>query len=311
MRRVVVTLMGPTASGKTDAALCIADAAAVQLVSVDSAMVYRRMDIGTAKPDTATLGRYPHALVDIVEPQEAYSAARFVRDADAAVEAALGAGRTPLLVGGTMLYFRAFRDGLGDLPAADPKLRAELAEQAAADGWPALHASLARDDPKAAAGIDPHNGQRIQRALEVLRLSGRSITAWWQEGATPAAQRHRCQLVQIAILPPQREALHRRIEARLDGMLRAGFLGEVRRLRAEPGLHPALPSMRSVGYAQAWRHLDGEYEYAAMVERIAAATRQVAKRQLTWLRRWPGLLAAETGADAVAHARRALQLDAS
>jgi tRNA dimethylallyltransferase len=303
---VVVALIGPTASGKTDAALGIADAADVQLVSVDSAMVYRRMDIGTAKPDAATLECYPHALVDIAEPQDPYSAARFVRDADAAVSAALAAGRTPLLVGGTMLYFRAFRDGMGELPEADPKLRAEIAARAAEQGWPALHAVLGREDAKAAAGIDPHNGRRIQRALEVLRLTGRSITDWWQESAMPARQRHRCRLVQIAILPPDRAALHQRIEARLAAMLRRGFLDEVRALREEPGLDLGLPSMRSVGYAQAWRHLGGEYEHAEMALRIAAATRQVAKRQLTWLRRWPELRVARSGAEAAAIAVEAI-----
>lgn len=314
MARTVVTLMGPTASGKTDAALELADAAAqrgiaLQLVSVDSAMVYRRMDIGTAKPDARTLRRYPHALVDIVEPQDAYSAARFLRDADAAVETALAAGRTPLLVGGTMLYFRAFRDGLNDLPGADEGLRAELAARAASKGWPAMHAELAGADPRAAAGIDPHNGQRIGRALEVLRLTGRSITEWWQEAAAPATERHSCELVQLAIMPSDRAALHRRIETRLGDMLRRGFLAEVRALHGEPGLDPTLPSMRSVGYAQVWRHLAGEYDHAEMVVRIAAATRQVAKRQLTWLRHWPSLVTAEDGKAAAASALRFLAHD--
>ena len=284
--RTVVTLMGPTASGKTEAALRIADQADVDIVSVDSAMVYRRLDIGTAKPSLNVLARYPHALVDIVEPAEPYSVARFAAAADAAVRKSLAAGRTPLLVGGTMLYFRAFLQGLDDLPAADPPLRQAITDRAAAAGWPALHAELARRDPSAGARIAPTNGPRIQRALEVLELTGRSITDHWAETATPAAERLRCNVVEVAIVPPERAVLHRRIGERLEGMLRRGLVEEVRALRDDAALSIDTPALRAVGYRQVWRHLDGDYDYAEMTARLEAATRQVAKRQLTWLRRW-------------------------
>ena len=284
---LVVLLMGPTATGKTDAALGIADRADVALVSVDSAMVYRRMDIGTAKPSPEVLRRHPHALVDVADPAQSYSVAQFVAAADAAVRAALRAGRTPLLVGGSMLYFRAFRDGINAMPSADPALRERIGRRAASAGWPALHRQLQCEDPAAAARIDPRNGARIQRALEVLALSGRSITDFWAEATTPASERLGCELLQVAIVPADRALLHRRIGARLDAMLRRGLVEEVRRLRDDPRLNAELPSMRSVGYAQVWRHLAGDYGHAEMVQRIAAATRQVAKRQLSWLGRWP------------------------
>ena len=279
-------LMGPTATGKTDAALRVREAADVDLVSVDSAMVYRGLDIGTAKPSKDVLARHPHALVDVAAPIEAYSVARFAADADAAVRHSLEAGRTPLLVGGTMLYFRAFRDGLDELPPADEALREAIAERARADGWPALHRELAMRDPDAAARIDPNNGPRIQRALEVLETTGRSITAHWGATAVPAAERFDCEVVEVAIEPPQRAELHQRIGERLEAMLRQGFVEEVRALRDDPHLHPELPSLRAVGYREVWQHLDGLCDHAEMVARIAAATRQVAKRQLTWLRGW-------------------------
>lgn len=284
---VAVLLMGPTAAGKTDAALRIAERADVALVSVDSAMVYRRLDIGTAKPSPAVLRRHPHALIDVADPAQPYSVAQFVAGADAAVRAALDAGRTPLLVGGSMLYFRAFRDGINAMPGADPALRERIRQRAAAVGWPALHRQLERQDPAAAALMDAHNGARIQRALEVLALSGRSITDFWAEAAAPASARLGCELMQVAIVPEQRAELHRRIGERLDAMLRHGLVEEVRSLREDPRLSADLPSMRSVGYAQVWRHLAGDYGHAEMVQRIAAATRQAAKRQLSWLRRWP------------------------
>ena len=292
-RRTVVTLMGPTASGKTQAALRIADQANVDIISVDSAMVYRRLDIGTAKPPPDVLARYPHALVDVVEPADTYSAARFVADADAAVYTSLAAGRTPLLVGGTMLYFRAFTCGLNDLPAADMHLRQTIAARAAAAGWPAVHEELARRDPAAAARIAPTNGPRIQRALEVQELTGRSITDHWAKTAIPATQRLRCNVAEVAIVPAERAALHRRIADRLDAMLRHGLVEEVRALRADPALSIDTPAMRAVGYRQVWRHLDGHYDHAEMVARLKAATRQVAKRQLTWLRRWSALAVAD------------------
>ena len=286
----VVTLMGPTAAGKTDAALGIADSEAVDLISVDSAMVYRRMDIGTAKPTAEVLARYPHALVNIRNPVDTYSAAHFVSDADAAVRSAFAAGRTPVLVGGTMLYFRAFKAGLHRLPGADPALRLELAARAARQGWPALHAELARRDPDGAARIDPNNGQRIQRALEVLELTGRPMGFWWASTAKAAEERLGCRLVEVAIEPAERSALHQRIANRLDEMLRRGLVDEVGALRDDPALSIETPAMRAVGYRQVWRHLDGDYGHDAMLERIRAATRQLAKRQLTWLKGWEGLV---------------------
>ena len=301
----IIALMGPTATGKTDAALAIAAEAQVDIVSVDSAMVYRRLDIGTAKPSPAVLARYPHALVDIAEPTERYSAARFLTDADAAVTRSLKAGRTPLLVGGTMLYFRAFRDGLDALPPADVALRKEIAARAARCGWPALHHELAQRDPAAAQRIDPNNGQRIQRALEVHTLTGQSITAHWQRSGQSACQRHGTAVVEIAIVPQNRQTLHQRIERRVDEMLACGLVDEVRALRADSRLDPELPALRSVGYRQVWEYLDGTCDHATMTQRIKAATRQLAKRQLTWLRRWP-TQRAEDRETAVATIRRAL-----
>ncbi len=297
---LVVALLGPTATGKTEAALRVAAAADVDLISVDSAMVYRRMDIGTAKPTAALLARYPHALVDVVDPAEVYSLARFVTDADALVRASLAAGRTPVLVGGSMAYFRAFKAGINDLPEADAELRESIAARAAARGWPALHGELASRDPAAAACIDAHNGRRIQRALEVLELTGRSITAHWSQATVPAAARLGCRLLEIAIVADDRDALGARIDARLEAMLGRGLVAEVAALRAEPGLSMELPSMRAVGYRQVWRHLDGACGYAEMVRQIAVATRRTAKRQLTWLRAWDGLAAVTRDADAAA-----------
>ena len=302
-KRRVFALMGPTASGKTDAALEVASHGDFGLVSVDSAMVYRHMDIGTAKPSADILAKYPHALVDIIEPTETYSAARFVADADAAVGRAFAAGRTPLLVGGTMLYFRAFKQGLARLPEADSAIRRRIAAAAAEIGWPALHARLAQRDAKAAARIDPNNGQRIQRALEVLEITGRSITEAWSVCVPGATERLDCELVEVAVVP-ERETLHRRIACRVDDMLARGLVAEVAALR-DTSLTPQMPSMRTVGYRQVWRHLDGAYGRQEMTERIRAATRQLAKRQLTWLRRWQGLTwttDSEAAADVIATA---------
>ena len=287
---VVVALMGPTAAGKTDAALGIADSAHVDLISVDSAMVYRRMDVGTAKPAADVLARYPHALVNIRDPVDTYSVAHFVADADDAVRSSLAAGRTPVLVGGTMLYFRAFKAGLNRLPGADHALRREIAARAERHGWPALHGELARHDPEGAARIDPNNGQRIQRALEVFELTGRPMGFWWARTAKTAQQRLGCRLVEVAIEPAHRSLLHQRIATRLDGMLELGLVDEVGALRDDPALSIETPAMRAVGYRQVWRHLDGDYGHDAMVDRIGSATRQVAKRQLTWLRGWNGLV---------------------
>ena len=286
--RRVFALMGPTASGKTAAALEVAARGDFDLVSVDSAMVYRGMDIGTAKPPPEILAKHPHALVDIIEPTETYSAARFVADADAAVGRALAAGRTPLLVGGTMLYFQAFKRGLARLPEADAAIRRRIAADAAALGWPALHARLALRDAKAAARIDPNNGQRIQRALEVIEITGRSITEAWSACVPGASARLDCELLEVAVVP-DRETLHRRIAHRVDDMLARGLVAEVEALRDDASLTAEMPSMRSVGYRQVWRYLDGTYVRDELAERIRAATRQLAKRQLTWLRRWQGL----------------------
>ena len=276
----VLCLAGPTASGKSAAALAIAAALAprhaVEIVSVDSALVYRGMDIGTAKPGAAERAAVPHHGIDIADPAESYSAARFVADASAAVEAIRARGAIPLLVGGTMLYFKAWFDGLDAMPAADAEVRAAIDRRAASEGWPALHAELAAVDPTTAARLAPNDSQRIQRALEVHRVSGRPLSAWHTApaGRTPPL---------ISLEPADRSWLHARIEARFAAMLEAGFVDEVRRLRARGDLHPGLPSMRAVGYRQAWAALEGG-DLGALAPSACAATRQLAKRQLTWLR---------------------------
>lgn len=305
-RPPVLALVGPTAAGKTDVAMALAAQRPVALISLDSAMIYRGMDIGTAKPSPAELRRFPHALVDIRDPAASYSAAEFVADADAAVRQALSAGRLPVLVGGTMLYLRSFREGLATLPAADPAVRADLARAAATRGWAALHAELERLDPEAAALIHPNNPQRLQRALEVLRISGRPISSWWREQAgTRVTERLGVELVEVALMPESRHDLHRRIAQRFDAMLAQGFLDEVAALRARPDLDPALPSMRAVGYRQVWRYLDGAITQVEMREQGIAATRQLAKRQLTWLRGWTSVTALAP-APAIELARRIL-----
>jgi tRNA dimethylallyltransferase len=278
-----VFLMGPTAAGKTALACALAERHPLGLVSVDSALVYRGLDIGTAKPDAATLARYPHALIDIRDPAAPYSAAEFRIDALAAMQRIAEEGRTPLLVGGTGLYFRALEHGLSALPGADPGLRARLAAEAAVQGWPTLHARLARLDPPAAARIRASDPQRIQRALEVIELSGRPLSA--QQGAAPARLPYR--VLKLALIPADRAPLHARIATRFDAMLAAGFLGEVRALRARGDLHPALPALRAVGYRQAWAHLDGASDAAGFRSQAIVATRQLAKRQITWLRGEP------------------------
>ena len=286
----IVMLLGPTAAGKTATALALADLAPCRLISMDSAMVYRGMDIGTAKPDAATRARHPHALIDIRDPAEHYSAAEFVADADRAALAALQAGRLPVLVGGSMLYARAFRDGLAELPPASAAIRAAIDARAKAEGWPALHDRLARVDPEAAAEIHPNNPQRLQRALEVHEATGRPISAHWREQSRSGAL-HRLggELFAFAVIPGERAFLHRRIERRFDAMLKAGFADEVRALRGRGDLHPALPSMRAVGYRQMWHHLEGKCGAGEMREQAIARTRQLAKKQFTWLRKWPGL----------------------
>ncbi len=273
--------MGPTASGKTALALRLAQALDAEIVSVDSALVYRRMDIGTAKPTRAERESVPHHLIDICEPHEVYSAARFRDDALACIETLLTSGRLPLLVGGTMLYYRALTEGLAPMPGADARLREALSARAQRDGWAALHGELARVDPRAAQRIHPHDPQRIQRALEVWHLSGRPISEWQQRAPTPPPWR----TYKLIVAPAEREQLHQRIAARFDAMLEQGLVAEVARLRADPRLGPELPSMRAVGYRQVWRYLAGEWSFEAMRERAVVSSRQLAKRQLTWLRR--------------------------
>jgi len=277
--------MGPTASGKSQLAMALAGRLPAEIVSVDSAQVYRGMDIGTAKPPAADRRRVPHHLIDIVDPTEAYSAARFRADALPLVAAIAGRGRVPLLVGGTMLYFKALRDGLSALPAADAALRAEIEAEAARRGWPALHAELARVDPASAARIQPSDPQRIQRALEVCRLAGRPMSELIRGERSADAP---LDIVWIALVPSDRLVLHRRIAERFESMLAAGLVAELAALRSRYALSPDLPSMRCVGYRQAWEHLDGRISRDELRDRGIFATRQLAKRQLTWLRSWPG-----------------------
>jgi tRNA dimethylallyltransferase len=278
-----IFLMGPTAAGKTDLAAELFARFPVELVSVDSALVYRGMDIGTAKPDAVLLARAPHHLIDIRDPHEPYSAAMFCADATALMAEISARGRVPLLVGGTMLYFKALRDGLADLPAADPAIRAAIDAAAAEHGWPALHAELAQHDPVTAARLAPHDAQRIGRALEIWRLTGVPLSAHAAQQTRPAFP---YRLLQIAWLPSERSVLHQRIAARFDAMLEAGFLDEIRALQSRYPLNADLPSMRAVGYRQAWAHLAGEIDAATFREQGVAATRQLAKRQITWLRSW-------------------------
>jgi tRNA dimethylallyltransferase len=280
-RPLAIFLMGPTASGKTALACELSEHFPLDLVSVDSALVYRDMDIGTAKPDRAMLARYPHALVDIRDPARPYSAADFCIDALSVMQQVSQRGRVPLLVGGTGLYFRALQRGLSDLPEADPATRARLAAEARELGWPALHARLAQVDPAAAARISSHDTQRLQRALEVFSVTGRPLSEL-PRGAPPA--RFPWRVLKLALLPADRHRLHERIARRFDAMLDEGFLDEVRALRTREDLHPELPSIRAVGYRQAWEYLDGRSDASQFRDRAIFATRQLAKRQITWLR---------------------------
>jgi tRNA dimethylallyltransferase len=274
-----VALLGPTASGKSHAAMQLAEHLPLEIVSVDSAQVYRGMNVGTAKPSTADRARVAHHLIDLVDPAEPYCAARFVRDAQAAIAAVRARGHLPVLVGGTMLYAKALREGLAELPPADPDVRARLAQEAAQWGWQALHTRLRKVDPRTAERLSPGDRQRIQRALEVYEVTGEPMSDLLQDAATePTA------LWTIAWIPSDRAELHRRIEARFDAMLAAGLLDEVRGLLARGDLHPELPSMRSVGYRQAWEHLQGATSFSEFRAAAIAASRQLAKRQITWLR---------------------------
>jgi tRNA dimethylallyltransferase len=278
-RPLAIFLMGPTASGKTALACALSERFPLELVSVDSALVYRGMDIGTAKPDAATLARYPHALIDLRDPLQPYSAADFRADALAVMARIQAAGKVPLLVGGTGLYFRALQQGLSALPPADPQLRAQLAGEAQQHGWPALHQRLARLDPVAAARIGCHDAQRLQRALEVIELTGQPLSAQQQRN-----QQFPWRVLKLALMPRDRDVLHRRIAQRFDAMLAAGFLDEVRQLLARGDLHAELPAIRAVGYRQAWQHLHGQIDAATFRDHGIFATRQLAKRQITWLR---------------------------
>ncbi|NML46385.1 tRNA (adenosine(37)-N6)-dimethylallyltransferase MiaA [Ramlibacter sp. G-1-2-2] len=280
-----VALAGPTASGKTAAALALAEALDAEIVSVDSALVYRGMDIGTAKPTREERARVPHHLVDILDPAQAYSAAEFARDALRLVADIQARGRRALLVGGTMLYFKALFEGLDALPTADPELRQAIEAEAAAHGWPAMHAQLAQVDPVTAARLAPNDAQRVQRALEVFRLTGEPLSHLHtrRRGAQDAFRPD----LFLSLEPRDRGWLHARIEQRFDAMLAAGFLDEVRALRTRPDLHLGLPSIRCVGYRQAWEAFDGLVPMESIRERGTAATRQLAKRQLTWLRAMP------------------------
>ena len=276
-----IILIGPTASGKTALAFELATRLPCDIISIDSAQVFRDMNIGTAKPDAATLARFPHRLIDLITPEQRYSAAQFRSDALSEMKDITAAGRIPLLVGGTMLYVKALREGLADLPQADAALRAQIDAEAATNGWPTLHAELAQLDPDTAARLKPNDAQRIQRAIEILRLTGRTLGSFFAEqknGVPPF------RLVTLALVPGERSELHRRIEQRFGAMLTTGLVDEVSMLRQKFRLDAGLPSMRCVGYRQVWEMLEGRIPRNELRERGVFATRQLAKRQLTWLR---------------------------
>lgn len=279
----VLCIMGPTASGKTDLAIEIARTTPADLISVDSALIYKGMDIGTAKPDAPTLQAYPHQLVDIIEPEQSYSAADFCRDAKQAIEQAFREQRLPILVGGTMMYFNALQNGLSNLPQADAKLRQQLQTEIANLGLAALYAELEQVDPVVAKKIKPTDSQRIQRALEVFRITGKPLSAQQQRQAPTEFD-----FINVAILP-ERALLHERIAKRFQLMLKQGLIDEVEMLKQRGTLDLSMPSMRAVGYRQVWEYLDGAYDKATMIEKGIAATRQLAKRQITWCRRWESL----------------------
>lgn len=286
MKPPAIFLMGPTASGKTAVAVELVQKLPLEIVSVDSALVYRGMDIGTAKPDADTLRRAPHHLIDLIDPTEAYSAARFREDALRVMAEITARGHVPLLVGGTMLYFRALWQGLSDLPQADAALRGEIEQAARERGWPALHEELARLDPETAARLKSTDAQRIQRALEVVRLTGVPMSALLKPSAAPNAGEGALpyRVLALALVPSDRKLLHERIARRFAAMLEAGLVEELAGLRKKYPLSPGLPSMRCVGYRQAWQYLEGEFDHDELLRRGIYATRQLAKRQLTWLR---------------------------
>ncbi|WOB74887.1 tRNA (adenosine(37)-N6)-dimethylallyltransferase MiaA [Achromobacter xylosoxidans] len=297
---LVICLAGPTAAGKSASTLALAERWPLEIVNVDSATIYRGMDIGTAKPSPAEQAQVPQHLLDIRDPAQSYSAAEFRADALRLIDAIRARSRIPLLAGGTMMYYKALRDGLDDLPQADPALRAELEARAARDGWPALHAELARLDPVTAARLAPNDSQRIQRALEICQLSGQPMSALLGRQRAAAGDDDNRYLT-ISLEPSERAALHARIEQRFDAMLANGLLEEVRGLHARADLHPGLPSVRCVGYRQMWAHLDGEISLEEARAQGIAATRQLAKRQITWLRAQPERVIVDClAADAVA-----------
>jgi tRNA dimethylallyltransferase len=282
---MAIALMGPTASGKTDVAVQLVRELPVEIISVDSVMVYRGMDIGSAKPEPEVLAEAPHRLIDILDPAEPYSAARFREDARREMDAITAAGRIPLLVGGTMLYFRALLHGLSPLPSADPGVRARLEQQAREQGWESLHDRLAEVDAAAAARIHPNDPQRIQRALEVYELTGMPLTRLQQQNAELLPYR----FAKLALIPSNRSVLHDRIARRFALMLDQGLIGEVEQLYARGDLHDEMPSIRAVGYRQVWHYLQGRINYTEMNDKGIIATRQLAKRQLTWLRSEPDI----------------------
>ena len=285
VKRIAYALLGPTASGKSRLALEFAARYSIEIVSIDSAQVYRGMDIGTAKPSSEERGAVPHHLIDLLDPTEAYSAGRFREDALRAIAEIHSRNRIPLLVGGTMLYYRALAEGMDELPPADPRIRAQIDDDASRQGWPAMHAELARVDAPAAARIKPGDAQRIQRALEVYRLTGKPISGLQSRPASDLP----FELRAFALVPEDRSELHKRIAERFDAMLKAGLVEELAALRERFQLQPDMPSMRCVGYRQAWEFLDGRTDAKALRETGIAATRQLAKRQLTWLRSLPSL----------------------
>lgn len=283
----VVCLMGPTASGKTGLAVELAQNHGYEIISVDSALVYKGMDIGTAKPDAATLAKAPHRLIDIIDPLESYSAADFVEDAVVQSQEIIASGKTPLLVGGTMMYFNALQNGLAPLPSADEAIRKMLEEEVAEKGWPALHEELKRVDPESAERIHPNDPQRLQRALEVYRVSGKSMTQLWAEQEPVSLP---FDMINLAVMPKERSVLHQRIEQRFYEMMDQGFLKEVEGLYQRGDLSIELPSIRCVGYRQLWNYLNGDDLLEDAIFKGVVATRQLAKRQLTWLRGWEDLM---------------------
>ncbi|MGX5659878.1 tRNA (adenosine(37)-N6)-dimethylallyltransferase MiaA [Castellaniella ginsengisoli] len=282
---LLICLAGPTASGKSAASMALARRWPIEIIVMDSATIYRGMDIGTAKPTAEEQARVPHHLLDIRDPAQAYSAAEFARDAAALARDIRARGRIPLLCGGTMLYYKALREGLNDLPEADPEIRRHLDAQALERGWPALHAELARVDPVTAARLAPHDSQRLQRALEIWHSSGRPMSDWLAQPPVPVLPGWRFET--ISLEPSDRAVLHDRIARRYQAMIAAGLLDEVRGLHVRADLHPGLPSIRCVGYRQLWDHLDGRISMDQAIEQAIAATRQLAKRQITWLRSLP------------------------